>query len=202
MEREEYIRALKKAIKREDEEVLRILEDAIYSRELEFFKEKVFPAMIHNKSVSAWGWEASRNVNEYLRRIDTILGEKGAGLEALIKDVEKHVEDYYDEEDIEYMKENYIDWRRASAEFIVDEFIRGNELSGVVDIISDIIEGEMKKRGITIEEVFDNMIPPYTHYEELEAYIENEDYDRLLDIVEDAGLMGDLHKVLEKYMGR
>jgi len=201
MERERYIEALKKAIERKDEEVLRILEDAIYLKELEFFKEKVFPAIIRNKSVPAWGWEASRNVNEYLRRIDTILGEKGAGLEALIKEVEKHVEDYYDEEDIEYMKKNYIDWRRVSAEFIVDEFIRGNELSGVADIISDIIEDEMKKRRITIEEVFDNIIPPY-HYEELENYIENEDYDELLDIVENAGFTSELEKVLENYMER
>jgi hypothetical protein len=157
--------------------------------------------MVNNRFAPAFGWDGVDRVKDYLRVIDDILGEENAGMDILFHEVKKYIEDYYTKDEIKDLKKDYgRDWKDEGADYIVGRFIDNNELKKVVNIISEVIEDEMKKRGRTIEEVYDSMIPPYEDEKELETYIENEDYDGLLDIVENAGLMSELVRILEKYM--
>ena len=192
-------RALELAIEKKDEKVLNVLEKVFYLLELEFFKKETFPAMIENRYAPALGWAGEfQRVSEYLNFIDEVFGKKGKGYEILSNYIDPY--DYYSEDEIKVYKKEYgRDWKEEAIGDIISSFREKEDLETVIDIISEVLEDEMKKAGVSVEDYFAKNVFFYV-LENFEEWLELASVEDIIYEVKRLGYFDKLKKALRDYL--
>ena len=188
----ELIEKLEEAIEREDEDVLRIVEDALIDERFDFIRKYTLPAMIDNEFAPAYGWSGEfRKVNKYIEFADSLVGEEGWAYETLVEHVKKYIEDYATDDEIEEAKEIYEDeWLTKLAEEIVYGF--SLDLDNVIEILRRDLLYFVKEN----KDKVDEWIERNFGFDETLFELGTEE---ILDIVDKYGYMNELKEALGLY---